>query len=484
MGFRLPVSIFVPLTSFLIAMPSVAEVANIADKESSGVDRYRLNNGLEIWHEPRPGSQSVAVLAVVNVGSRYESAENNGISHFVEHMVFTGTEDLSEQAIKRMITRRGGQWNAWTSYEQTVYYAHLAAQDLGIALEWLGQILTHPTFPKDKVDRERAVIFQEKWGRYGWLVNQLNHLGLGYNLNWHIRRTLFPDSSLNLQIIGEDQSLDAIDRAQLVDYHQAHYVPSNVTLIAVGNVESEQMIAQVQRHFSHWQADATPKLLEAPASPVTDSDRRIVVRGPEITNQVKLRVVAPTVGYHHEDYWSFEVLSELLRQVLMEEIRSRHGLIYSVQVYNFPFIDTGYFSIEARSQRRHWPKIADIIHHQLDQLQAGDLDDLRLDDAKAALQGKLALRLEDNFRRAAWLANWVNPTSKSSSIPDYSEAIAAVETADIARMTEAYLAADQRYLAMHLPVTTVASSFRWLGIISGVSLLFWLGKRGWRSRPK
>jgi predicted Zn-dependent peptidase len=131
----------------------------------------------------------------------YERLANNGVSHFVEHMLFVGTERWSEDEIKDIITRRGGRWNGWTGEETTTYFVQISAQDLNIALDWLAQVVFHPTFPADKIGKERQVIFQERLGRYGWLINTLDSWGFGYELDRNVRRALFPHSTLGLRIV-------------------------------------------------------------------------------------------------------------------------------------------------------------------------------------------------------------------------------------------------------------------------------------------
>jgi predicted Zn-dependent peptidase len=160
---------------FLLPLLATAKVA-AQQSEPFPLQRHTLPNGLRVWCQPRPDSESVVALLVIRAGSRYEDLSNNGVSHYVEHMLFTGTERWTEEEIKEIIRRRGGHWNGWTGEERTTYFAHVSAQDVDIALDWLTEVVFHPTFPADKVDKERQVIFQERWGRYGWLINTLELL--------------------------------------------------------------------------------------------------------------------------------------------------------------------------------------------------------------------------------------------------------------------------------------------------------------------
>ncbi|MBU1750046.1 MAG: insulinase family protein, partial [Chloroflexi bacterium] len=217
------------------SLPARAAPLPVAyDSDPWPLQRTTLANGLRVWCQYRPASTSVAALLVIPVGSRHETPADNGISHFVEHLLFTGTERWTEEEIKEVIARRGGRWNGLTGPERTTYLAQLAAADLDVALDWLAQVVFCPTFPPDKVDKEREVIFQERWGHYGWLINTLDALGFGYEVDREVRRALFPDSTLGLRIVGEDASLESLDRAALLAYYQAYYTPDHAVLIVVG----------------------------------------------------------------------------------------------------------------------------------------------------------------------------------------------------------------------------------------------------------
>ncbi|TEU17360.1 MAG: insulinase family protein [Anaerolineales bacterium] len=286
--------------------------------------RHTLPNGLRVWCQPRPDSESVAALLVTRAGSRYEDLSNNGVSHYVEHMLFTGTERWTEEEIKEIIRRRGGDWNGWTSEERTTYFAHVSAQDFDIALDWLAEVVFRATFPVDKVDKEREVIFQERWGRYGWLINTLDALGFGYELDRDVRRALFPGSTLGLRVVGEDASLESLDRAGLLDYYQRHYTPDNAVLIVVGNVTPGQVTERAEVYLGNLERNGRPSPPGTPPLPA-EGPHEVVVRGPMLTNQVQLRVGARTVGRTHADRWALEVLAEILGEDLREEIRYRRG---------------------------------------------------------------------------------------------------------------------------------------------------------------
>ena len=266
-------------------------------------------------------------MPVVRVGSRYETHANNGISHFVEHMVFDGTAKWpTEEAVTDAITHRGGHSNFWAADEITAYFVQLAHSEVELAIEWLSQIVFQPTFPADKIDKERDIIFQEKQGRYGRLITALEALGLGHDLERQIRRAIFPGSALSLRTIGEDASLDRITRDALLDHYHAHYLPANCALIVTGRVAVDHIDALVRRYFGV--VATTPSV---PATPITPplprrGSQRVTVRGPLPTAESELMIGMRTNEWTHPDRWALEVLAKIMEEALLKAIRFQRSL--------------------------------------------------------------------------------------------------------------------------------------------------------------
>jgi predicted Zn-dependent peptidase len=433
------------------------------------LERYRLDNGLRIWCQPRPDSDSLAALLVVRAGSRFETPANNGVSHFVEHMVFTGSERWSESEIKDVLRRRGGQWNAWAGTERTAYLAQVRACDLRIALDWLAEVVFRATFPPDKVDKERNIIFQERWGRYGWLINALDALGFGYELERDVRRALFPGSSLGLRVVGEDASLERLQRAELLRYYQRHYTPTNALLVVAGGVAPDQVRHEVATHFGAIPPGQTRLQLVTPELSET-GPHRVVVRGPLPTDRVRLFAGACTVGRTHPDRRALEILAAVLKKELVEEVRYRHGLVYGLHAYHATFEDVGYLAISTNSERAHRDAILGTIEAHLEWARRGEAGHQAVDEAKASLLGQWALSMEDNVERASWLAQWAYVVADEEPVPDFGSAIAAVTPDDVSRVARTYLTPARSFVGLHQPAITVARGARLLGGLAGLGL--------------
>jgi predicted Zn-dependent peptidase len=448
--------------------------------DPAAVQRFLLPNGLRVWIEPRPESESVTALLVVRAGSRYETRANNGISHFVEHMVFDGTEKWpTEEAVADAITHRGGHWNGWTDEETTTYFVQLAQHDFDLALDWLSQVVFHPTFPPEKVNKERDIIFEEKMGRYGWLLNALDTLGLGYDLDRDVRRALFPGSTLGLRVIGEDASLDRITRQSLLDYYHTHYLPANSALIIVGNVSVAQAQETALTYFGPAPVTSAPHL--APPEPATPplpqrGPQRVTVRGPFPTNQSVLAIGMRTVHESHPDRWPLEVLAEVMEEDLLKDIRYRRGLVYGLSAFNQQFVDAGYFGIVTQAETPKRAEVQHTIEQYYERVRRGGITAGQVTNAQAALKGRWALDMEEGTQRAAWLAQWAFEPGEQP-IPDYAAAIDAVTVPDLQHMVGTYYTPERRFTGLHHPIVTVPSGARILGVMVGVSVLVWLWRK-------
>ncbi len=465
------------------ARPAAAVPPPEVQEEPFPLYRYSLPNGLALWVQPRPESQSVAALLVIHTGSRHEDSTNNGVAHFVEHMVFTGTDRWTEEQLKQVLIRNGGRYNGWTDKERTTYFAHVAAGDEDLALDWLAQIVFHPAFLPEKLEKERQVIFQERWGRYGWLMNALESLGFGYELDRAVQRALFPESSLDVRTTGEDESLDQLDLHALLSFYERYYPPDNATLILVGAVEPEEAAALAVGRFGDLEPRGRP---EPPATPPLPAfgPQNVVVRGPMATDQVRFVAGARTVGRFHPDRAALDILASLVEGALTREIRYERGLVYGLSASNVVFDDTGYFAITTTSKAGNEEIIRQEADAYLERVSRGEIGAGTVAVAQRALKGRWLLSMEDNVARAKWLAEWSSALGPDDPVPDYRAALDAVEAEDLAGVVALYFTPERRFVGLHLPVVTLTGGIEGVIIaatlIAGLSATRRLGRR-WRA---
>jgi predicted Zn-dependent peptidase len=448
------------------------------------IHRAVLPNGLRVWVKPRRGTATVYLVLMVRVGSRHETEANNGISHFLEHMLFTGTPQWGEADVMEVVRRRGGHANARTTREDTAFWLHLQASDLDFGLDWLTEVVLRSNLPEDKFKKERNIIIQEKGGnvgRFDALFEWLEDRGLGWNVFRAVRHRLFPESSLLLPVIGDDASLGRITYPQVTEFYRTHYLPNNMTLIVVGDVRPEEVVERAARVLSGFPAG------ELPARPVTppppEGGFNVRLHGPNINEQGQILLGAPLPGMDHPDRWALGVLAEILDTRLTRDIRYRRGLVYGIDVYPALYTDCGYFVVYTTADSEKFDEILEEVERQIENAIQGELAAAEVDEAKTAIRGRWLLGMEGNADFAWWLAEMSLFTPEGRPLPDAFAELAAVTAADVKRVAQAYLSSEKRYQAIHRPGLTPARMVRPAAAALGLALAglgAWLLARGRR----
>ncbi len=428
------------------------------ERDFADVWRFKLDNGLRVWAHQRPRTGTLALLMQIPVGSRHETRQDNGVAHFVEHMVFTGTEKWPEErAVMDAIRDVGGYVNAFTGHEETVYHLHLKADDLDLGLEWLSEVLFRPTLSEEKFDKEHGVIMQEKggeFGRLGRLFEWLENRNLGYDVFWAVRRRLFPGSMLLRPIIGTDDSLQGIDYQKVVDFYRRHYVPNNMTLIAVGDIELDSLQAAVEARFGGFLAGERPP--EPEPIPVNPRPFDVRLHGPSINDRGQMLLGGVIGGIDHPDRYALWVLCELLDNQLTEEIRHKRGLVYGVSPHTVLYNDAGYLYIYTTADSDKFGEIQQVIEEHLRRVIDGEISEEAVEKAKAAIRGEAMLHLESNVSMGWWLSGdtLIVKDDEAEPVPNFFAGIAAVTAGDVQRVTRAYLAPEKRFRVIHRPALT------------------------------
>ena len=433
--------------------------------------RAVLPNGLRVWVRPRRGTATVYLVLLARVGSRHETEANNGISHFLEHMLFTGTEKWDEREVIESVRRRGGEVNARTSAEDTVFWLNLKADDLDFGLNWLTQVVLRSTLPEDKFKKERQIIIEEKGGDYGFfdaLGDWIEDHGFGWNVFRAVRRRLFAQSTILLPVIGDDASLRRIGYRQVIEFYRRHYVPNNMTLIVVGDVKPDQVEACAVQHFGAFPTGERPPRPATPPPPQGGFNVRL--SGPNINDQGQILLGAPLPGLSHPDRWALSVLSEILHTRLTNDIRFKRGLVYGIDVYPAMYTDVGYFVVYTTADSNKFDEILGEVEGRLAEAIEGKIDSAAVAEAKTALRGRLLLGMEGNSELGWWLTEMSLFVPEGTPVPDLFAEVEAVTPEDMARVARAYLAPEKRYQAIHRPSVTPAALKRPMLVGAGLAL--------------
>jgi predicted Zn-dependent peptidase len=327
------------------------------------------------------------------------------------------------------------------------YWVQAPAEHTARALEWLAQLVFHPTFPEHKVIKERQAIARERALRDPEFERVLRRLNIVDSLDDAIARRLYgedPERSL-----GTAEELARLTRADLVDFHARYYVPGNAGLVIVGPVAKEEVAALVERCFGDLAARPLPPAA-APDDPV--GPHTLQARGAVAQDEVTLALGARTVGRAHRDAPALDVLAEIVRQRLLAELRFRRGLTYTPYAYNVCYRANGYFACQATVRKRHAEWANDTLRGELDAVKAGAVRKREVRAAVRTLQADAAGTTESAYDRADELADLILDWPADAALPDAEQAYGAVKVADVVDAWSRYDVPERRFEARLTPL--------------------------------
>ncbi len=353
----------------------------------------RLDSGLRIATQHMPSVQTASIGVWIDAGARHEQPEVNGVAHMLEHMAFKGTERRSARVIAEEIENVGGHLNAYTSRENTAYYARILAEDLPLAADILADILQNSTFEADELERERGVILQE----IGQTLDTPDDLIFDL-----FQETAFPDQALGRSILGPAEIVSAMSRDQLTGYMGEHYAPEKMILAASGKVEHDRLVDLGDRLFQGLPATSSDD-----ADVQTGRYAQGDLRKERDLEQVHLILGLPGVSYHDDDFYALQILSATLgggmSSRLFQEVREKRGLAYSVFSFAACYRDTGVFGIYAGTGEEQTAELVPVLCDELTSL-IGSASEEEIARARAQLKASMMMGLESCFAQSEDIA--------------------------------------------------------------------------------
>jgi predicted Zn-dependent peptidase len=358
---------------------------------TDAIQLTRLPSGLTVVTERMDRVETVSFGAYVATGSRHEREEENGVSHFLEHMAFKGTERRSAAAIAEEIEAVGGHINAYTAREQTAYYVKVLKEDTALAADIIGDILTHSTFEPEELERERGVILQE--------IGQANDTPDDIIFD-HFQEAAFPSQPLGRPVLGSEDGIKAMPRTMLTAYMKRHYAHANMVVAAAGNLQHGAIVDLVTQHFSDLPADMPPAM---PGARYRGGE----FREDRDLDQVHIVLGFPSVGFGDRDYYPTLLLSTLLgggmSSRLFQEVREKRGLVYSIYSFSAPYADGGLFGIYAGTGESEAEELMPVTLEELRKVQS-EVTEAELARARAQVKASLLMSLESTGSRCEQLA--------------------------------------------------------------------------------
>lgn len=352
-----------------------------------------LGNGVRVVTEHIPYVRSVTIGFWFRTGSRNEGLDNNGISHFIEHMVFKGTTTRSAREIAETIDAAGGQLNAFTSKEHTCFYVRVLDGHLALGVQVLSDMILNSRFCSCEMEKEKGVVIEEI-RMYEDCPDELVHDMLA--------DAVLADHPLGKGILGTEATISGLDRATLVSHMEQHYTAGNLVIAAAGNVTHEQVVALVREFLGDMGGDRTPLEVRHP-----QAKGRSRVRTKD-TEQVHLCIGGLGLGRGSNQRYALYVLDMALgggmSSRLFQELREERGLVYATYSYHTLFQDTGLFTVYAGCRPENVHQVLELTRSECDQLVKYGFDSLELHRAKEQLKGSLMLSLENTANRMSRLA--------------------------------------------------------------------------------
>jgi predicted Zn-dependent peptidase len=356
--------------------------------------RTVLANGLTVLTERMEHLRSVAMGVWVKSGSRCETAEMNGISHFVEHMLFKGTHRRTAQHIAKEMDSIGGNLDAFTGKETICFNVKALDEHVPIALDVLADLVLHPVFAANDIERERGVILEEI------KIDEDNPDVLVHEL---FTQSFWRDHPLGKPILGTTETISGLDQARLMNYHADRFHGGNMVFSAAGNLEHEDFLATVVEKFDGLAGGAT---LDEPAAP--EANAQILLRNKKSLEQVQICLGMPAPPITDEGRYVTLILNTILgggmSSRLFQKVREEHGMAYSIYSDMTPYRDTGALCVYAGTSTEKALEVVKLVLAEFRQLKEVLLTDEELKRAKDQLKGNLLMGLESSYARMANLA--------------------------------------------------------------------------------
>jgi predicted Zn-dependent peptidase len=383
-----------------------------------------LKNGLRVVTEQIPAYRSVSLGIWVKTGSRMESAANNGISHFIEHMLFKGTKRHSAKDIAELFDGIGGNVNAFTAKEYTCYYAKVLDQHLPIAVDALADMFFNSTFDPGELDKERNVILEEI-AMYDDTPDDLVH-----DL---IAKAAYKDNALGYSILGEQSNLKAMQPDHLRQYMKEHYTVDNTVIALAGNID-DSVTELLDRHFGSFQNTGSTK---APEPPLFTGEALFHAKK---TEQNHICLALPGCSLNDPMLYPMILLNNIIgggmSSYLFQEIREKRGLAYSVYSYHTAHLDSGLFTIYMGTAPKQTREVLDVTMEVLHNVAERGLTEEELNKGKEQLKGSFILSLESTSSRMNRLGKNELMLGKHDTLDDILHRIQSVTREDIMALIE------------------------------------------------
>ena len=368
----------------------------VTTQPARNIRRTVLSNGLLVLTESMPHMRSVSMGAWINSGSRDEPAAENGLSHFVEHMVFKGTTSRSAQDIAREVDSIGGNLDAFTGKESVCFNIKVLDENMPPALDVLSDLVLHPKFSTADLEREQGVILEEI---------KMDEDNPDYLVHETFTQNFWKNHPLGRPILGTVKTVSSFDQQTVFDHHRRRFTPENMVFSAAGHLHHEEFLSLVAEKFGSLLPAGSPAVAQETAPTTT---AHITLKKKRSLEQVLMCLGVPAPPINHPDRFAIYLLNSMLgggmSSRLFESIRENEGLAYSIYSEMSPFRDAGSLSVYAGMSLDKTDRVLDLTLVELRRLKQETVSDAELKRAKDQMKSNIVLGLESSSSRMSNLA--------------------------------------------------------------------------------
>jgi predicted Zn-dependent peptidase len=398
-------------------------VATRTDSPTRNIRRTVLPNGLLVLTESIPHVRSVTMGVWIRSGSRDEPLALNGISHFVEHMVFKGTTTRNAQQFAREVDSIGGNLDAFTGKENICFNIKVLDENVTPALDLLTDLVLHPTFIPEDIAREQGVILEEI---------KMDEDSPDYLVHETFTQNFWKGHALGRPILGTAKTVASFTQPLVFEFYNACFTPRNMVFSAAGHLDHDRFVEQVAKHFSGLAASSEDALEKHPA-PATFP--HITLKRKKSLEQVQLCLGVPAPQIDSRDRYAVYLLNSMLgggmSSRLFQTIREDRGLAYSIYSESSPFRDTGSLSIYAGTSAEKTSEVIRLTIEELRRLKEETVQEAELKRAKDQLKSNIVLGLEGSSSRMSNLARQEMYFGRFFSVDEIVAEVEAVTSADV-----------------------------------------------------
>ncbi|OGX28734.1 MAG: hypothetical protein A2705_03480 [Omnitrophica WOR_2 bacterium RIFCSPHIGHO2_01_FULL_52_10] len=403
-----------------------------------------LPNGLRVVTHDMGDRDSIALGFWIGVGGRHETDRIKGTAHFLEHIVFKGSKKYPCEEIKTSIEGVGGTLNAFTSEEQTCFYAKIPTGHLKKTFDVLADMVTRPNIADPDIVKEKTVVVEE--------IKMYRDLPQ-YAVMELLDGLLWPDHPLGKNLAGTPETVTGLSQEDIKGFHKNFYVPSNIVVAACGNLNHAKIVRLAKERFGKLPREAQPSYIKADNS---QSRPRINLFSKKIE---QMHLALGVIGYdeNHKDRHALNLLSVILggnmSSRLFVEIREKRGLAYSISCMARTMHDTGVFLIRAGVDNQKIVETVALILNELDKVKRAGVTDDEFTRARDYLLGQMLLSLEDTMEHMLWIGDTVISQNKTKTLRSLIADFQKIKKEDLHRVAKEILKTQRYNLAIVGPLT-------------------------------